>query len=260
MDGYLSSVSWKQLTADYRMRLGEPPASSIRTIALSQLHDEAACRDYLSWLKDYIGAPDTQVAASMLAKRIGYLWIAPLLTAMTFHNREVSIALDKSYLYHPDLSAGQGDTRFPFLAVDGLLTAAAPLDNRTVWREEVVKQIFAEQLAPLLQHLAAAGPVSMAVLWENIMVRIAPLYAPGTEESGQEQQQRMSEDFTYLTKIAPGSLFGMRSNPLTRFTEHHDGVHVAKSKRITCCFYYRMSGEYCVKCPKIDNENESQLK
>ncbi|CAM4518470.1 IucA/IucC family C-terminal-domain containing protein [Paenibacillus typhae] len=259
MDGYLSSVSWKQLTADYRMRLGEPPASSIRTIALSQLQDEVACRDYISWFTDYIGAPDMQVAASMLAKRIGYLWIVPLLTAMTFHNQEVSITLDKSYLYHPDLSAGQGDTRFPFLAFDGLRTAAAPLDDRTVWREAVVKQIFAEHLAPLLQILAAVGPVSMAILWENIMVRIAPLYAPGTEES-EPEQQRMSEDFTYLTKIAPGSLFGMRSNPLTRFTEHHDGVQVAKSKRITCCFYYRMSGEYCVKCPKIDNENESQLK
>ncbi|MDF9841484.1 MULTISPECIES: IucA/IucC family C-terminal-domain containing protein [unclassified Paenibacillus] len=259
MDSYLSSASWKQLTADYRIWPGEPPASSIRTIALSHLHDEAACRDYISWFRDYIGAPDTQVAASMLAKRIGYLWIAPLLTAITFHNREVSIVLDKSYLYHKDMSAGQGDTRFPFLALEGLRTAAAPLDNRTVWREGVVKQIFAEHLAPLLQILAAVGPVSMAVLWENIMVRIAPLYAPGTAESGQEQQ-RMSEDFTYLTKTAPGSLFGMRRNPLTRFTEQHDGIQVAKSKRITCCFYYRMSGEYCLKCPKIDNENESQLK
>ncbi|WP_241781782.1 (2Fe-2S)-binding protein [Paenibacillus sp. DMB5] len=195
----------------------------------------------------------------MLAKRIGYLWIAPLLTAMTFHNREVSFSMNNSFLYHPDLSAGRGDTHFPFLALDGLRTVAAPLEDRVLWRDEVVKVMFAEQLTPLLQNLAAVGPVSMAVLWENIMVRIAPLYAPGTEESGQEQQ-RISGDFTYLTQTAPGSLFGMRRNPLTRFTEYHDGVQVAKSKRITCCFYYRMSGEYCVKCPKIDNENESQLK
>ncbi|AIQ53448.1 (2Fe-2S)-binding protein [Paenibacillus sp. FSL R7-0331] len=260
MDSYLSSASWKQMTEDYSILPGEPPADSVRTIALSQLLDEAACRDYISWLKDYIGAPDTQVAASMLAKRIGYLWIAPLLSAMTFHNRKVSFSMDKSFLYHPDLSAGQGDTRFPFLALGGLLTAAAPLDNnRAVWREEAVKEIFAVHLAPLLQTLSAVGPVSMAILWENIMVRIAPLYAPGTEESGQEQQ-RMREDFTYLTRIAPGHAFNMRRNPFTRFTENNGRIQVARRKRSTCCFYYRMSGEYCVKCPKIDNENESQLK
>ncbi|WP_342561593.1 (2Fe-2S)-binding protein [Paenibacillus sp. FSL R7-0345] len=259
MDGYLSSVSWQQLTEDYQLWLGEPTASSVCTIALSQLSDEAACREYVSWLKNYIGAPDTQVAASMLAKRIGYLWIVPLLNAMTFHNRKVSIDLNKSFLYHPDWSAGQGDTRFPFLAIDGLRTVAAPLENRAGWREEAVREIFTAGLAPLMQTLAAVGPVSMAVLWENIMVRIAPLYSSETAETGQDRQ-RMIEDFTYLTHVAPGSVFGMRRNPLTRFTESHDGVQAAKSKRITCCFYYRMSGEYCRKCPKIDNENESQLK
>lgn len=99
----------------------------------------------------------------------------------------------------------------------------------------------------------------MAVLWENIMVRIAPLYSPGTDESGQDRQ-RTQADFAFLTRTAPGELFGSRRNPFTRFTEHNDETTVAKNKRSTCCFYYRMSGEYCRKCPKIDNENESQLK
>jgi ferric iron reductase protein FhuF len=99
----------------------------------------------------------------------------------------------------------------------------------------------------------------MAVLWENIMVRIAPLYSPGAEESVQERQ-RMNADFAFLTRTAPGQWFGERRNPLARFTEDNELAPVAKKKRITCCFYYRMSGEYCVKCPKIDSENESQLK
>ncbi|MEK5024335.1 (2Fe-2S)-binding protein [Paenibacillus sp. FSL M7-1046] len=258
MDNYLSSVYWKQMAEEYRLWLGEPPKGSVRTIALSQLHEEAACREYVSWLKDYIGAPDMQVAASMLAKRIGYLWIAPLLTAMTFHNREVSFPLDNSFLYHPASPAFKVDTHFPFLALNGL-RAVSPPEDREVWRQEVVEEIFAVRLAPLLQTLAAIGPVSIAVLWENIMVRIAPLYSPGADESRQERQ-RMHADFTFLTRMAPGQLFGERRNPFTRFTENNDLVQVAKNKRITCCFYYRMSGEYCVKCPKIDNENQSQLK
>ncbi|NQX48360.1 (2Fe-2S)-binding protein [Paenibacillus tritici] len=255
MEHYLSSTPWRDLAEDYKLWLGEPPAGSVRTIALSQLQDEAACREYVSWLKEYIGAPDMQVAASMLAKRIGYLWIAPLLTAMTFHNREVFFPLDRSFLYHP---ASAEETTFPFLALNGLRSASPP-EDRGVWQEKAAEKIFAVQLAPMLQTLAAIGPVSMAVLWENIMVRIAPLYAPGTDHSGQERA-RMQEDFAFLARTAPGQLFGARRNPFTRFTEGNDKAPVAKSKRMTCCFYYRMSGEYCRKCPKIDNENESQLK
>lgn len=255
MDCYLSSAPWRELAEDYRMRLGEPPEGSVRTIALSKLQDEAVCREYVSWFKDYIGAPDTQVAASMLAKRIGYLWIAPIVTAMTFHNREVLFPLDGSFLYHPVSSE---ETTFPFLAVDGIQSSLLA-DDRAVWREAVVKENFAVRLTPIMETLAAVGPVSMAVLWENIMVRIAPLYAPGTDQSGPVRLQ-MQEDFAFLTRKAPGALFGARRNPFTRFTEGSDEAPVAKSKRITCCFYYRMSGEYCRKCPKIDNENESQLK
>lgn len=213
MDRYLSSARWRELAEDYRMRLGEPPADSVRTIALSELQDEAVCREYISWLKDYIGAPDMQVAASMLAKRIGYLWIAPILTAMTVHNHEVFFPLDRSFLYHP---ASTEETTFPFLALDGL-QSASPQKDRAVWREAVIEENFAARLAPLLQMLANVGPVSMAVLWENIMVRIAPLYAPRADLSG-EERLRMQEDFAFLTRTAPGTLFGSRRNPFTRFT------------------------------------------
>ncbi|WNS41495.1 IucA/IucC family C-terminal-domain containing protein [Paenibacillus sp. MMS20-IR301] len=258
MNDFLTTRSWKEMTEEYRLRLGEPPADSARTIALSSLKEEAACREYVSWLQGYIGAPDMQVAASMLAKRIGYLWIAPLMTAMSYYNRKVSISLDNSYLYHPASPAAAGGTHFPFLSLNGLRASAPPAD-REMWREEVMEEIFAEHLAPLLQTLAVAGPVPIAVLWENIMVRIAPLYSPQAEEYSRARQ-RLDADFMFLTRTAPGELFGARRNPLTRFTEYYEGMPVAKNRRITCCFYYRMSEEYCQKCPKIDNENESQLK
>lgn len=258
MDNYLFTDLWKQTVEDYDLRLGEPAADSVRTIALSQLHEESVCREYISWLRDYIGAPDLRVAASMLVKRIGYLWIAPVMTAMTFHNQQVSINLDNSFLYHPASIANNGGTRFPFLAVNEL-RAEAQLKDRETWQKEVVEELFAVQLAPLMQILATIGPLSMAVLWENIMVRIAPLYKLGTEES-EQQRQHIQADFSFLTQTAPGELFGARRNPFTRFTESVDLTLKAKKKRITCCFYYQMSGEYCGKCPKIDNENESQLK
>ncbi|HBU84381.1 MAG TPA: ferric iron reductase [Paenibacillus sp.] len=258
MNPYLSTDLWKETVEDHSILLGEPPEHSVRTIALSELHDEAACREYISWLQEYIDAPDMKVAASMLAKRIGYLWTAPLVTAMTFHHQHVSFQLENSFLYHPALSDHEGGTRSPFLAVNGL-QAEALTGDRAVWREKVIEEMFAVQLTPLLKTLAAIAPLSMSILWENIMVRIGPLYTPDEDDAGQEGVH-IQADFSYLTQVASGQVFGVRKNPLTRFTDCKDHVPVAKSERITCCFYYQMSGEYCRKCPKIDNENESQLK
>lgn len=258
MNTFLSTDLWKETAEDHSILLGEPPEHSVRTIALSDLHDEAACREYISWFQEYIDAPDMKVAASMLAKRIGYLWTAPLVTAMTFHHQHVTFQLENSFLYHPALSANEGGTRFPFLAVNGL-QAEGLTGDRSVWREKVLEEMFAVQLTPLLKTLAAIAPLSISILWENIMVRIGPLFTPDEDEVEQEREH-IQADFSYLTQVASGQVFGVRKNPLTRFTDCKDNVPVAKRERITCCFYYQMSGEYCRKCPKIDNENKSQLK
>ena len=258
MNSYLSTDLWKETVEDHSILLGESPEHSVRTIALRELHNEETCREYVSWFQNYIDAPDMKVAASMLAKRLGYLWTAPLVTAMTFHHQHVTFQLEDSYLYHPKLADHEGGTRFPFLAVNGL-RAEAWTGDREVWREKVVQEMFAVQLTPLLQNLAAIAPLAMSILWENIMVRIGRLFAPDEDETGQPNEHIQS-DFAYLTQVASGHVFGVRKNPLTRFTDGKDNVYVAKSERITCCFYYQMSGEYCLKCPKIDNEKESQLK
>ncbi|MBP1905779.1 ferric iron reductase protein FhuF [Paenibacillus turicensis] len=275
MDHYLSTVLWKELVEDYDILLSKPPEDSVRTVALSQLKDDATCHEYVSWLKEYIGAPDLQVAASMLIKRLGYLWTAPFITAMTFHNVKLSLDLNQSFLYHSSSIVDDGGTRFPFLAMGGLqidvnakdpanvntntktsantnANAAAissDLVDREMWRKEVIEEMFAVQLAPVLHTLAKIGPVSKAVLWENIMVRIAPLYS-GRVEVADQDKERVQADFAFLTQTASGDLFGERRNPFTRFTDLREDTPVAKSNRITCCYYYRMSGEYCVKCPK----------
>lgn len=127
-----------------------------------------------------------------------------------------------------------------------------------MWREKVVKEMFALHLAPLLKTLAAIAPLSMSILWENIMIRIVPLYTPEVDNAEQESQH-IQADFSYLTQGAPGHLFGVKKS-VHPVHKNKDSIPAVKSKRTTCCFYYRMSGEYCRKCPKIDNENNSQLK
>ncbi|MDO3412444.1 (2Fe-2S)-binding protein [Saccharibacillus sp. CPCC 101409] len=257
MDRYLASEGWKQTADKYSIRLGKPPANSVRTVALSELYEEEACRVYIDWFRQYIDAPDRRVAASMLSKRLGYLWTAPLVKAMTFHHQHVSFEPHSTYLYHPALT-DETTTRFPFLAVDDL-RAEALEGSRETWRAKAVEDMFASRLTPLLRNLAAIASIPMSILWENIMVRIGPLYLRDADDAGREHEH-VRADFEYLTQAAPGAVFDQRKNPFTRFTTCEHGIPAAKSERITCCFYYRMSGEYCRKCPKIDTENKSQLK
>ncbi|WP_301285650.1 hypothetical protein [Paenibacillus barcinonensis] len=41
-------------------------------------------------MNKFIDASDMKAAAFMLAKRLGYLWAAPRVTAMTFHPQHVT--------------------------------------------------------------------------------------------------------------------------------------------------------------------------
>lgn len=260
MRDYLASAAWKELADSYHLTLGPPPPDCVRMIPLSRLAEEAACREYVGWLAAHIGAPDLTVAASMLGKRIGYLLAAPALGAMSYHGQAIDFSLESCVLYHPAVPVAQGGTRFPFLALEGL-RAEEQDGDREIWRERTVSELFAGRLTPVLKMLSAAGPVPLAVLWENMMVRIAPLYVPD-ETSSEADRLRLAGDFRYLAAEASGVPFGARRNPLAPFAEAAAGGNglAAKSKRLTCCFYYRMSDEFCRKCPKIDNENESQLK
>lgn len=88
----------------------------------------------------------------MLAKRLGYLWTAPLVTAMTFHHQHVTFRLENSFLYHPKLEEHEEGTRFPYLAVNEL-RAEEWTGDRHVWREKAVHEMFAVQLTPLLKTL-----------------------------------------------------------------------------------------------------------
>ncbi len=257
MNDYLTEDLWIQTADNHSILLGEPPDHCVYAVALSELYEEDSCRAYMSWFQRYISAPDLRVAASMLAKRLGYLWTAPLIKAMTFHHQHVSFERQSIFLYHPVLEE-ESATRFPFLAVN-VLKAEALTKSREAWRKEAVEEIFASQLAPLLKMLSKVASIPMSILWENIMVRIGPLYQREADSDSAKGLQ-VQEDFVYLTQEAPGSVFAERKNPFTRFTAYEHDVPVAKSERITCCFYYEMSGEYCRKCPKIDSENISQLK
>ncbi|TCN01075.1 ferric iron reductase protein FhuF [Paenibacillus sp. BK033] len=248
MDPFLVSDAWAELSCDYSLTVGEAPKHNIKQLALSELLNAEPRRAYMDWLMNHIGAPNKSVAASMLVKRIASLLVAPVLGAMTYYNKGIGITLEHSRLFHKEASIS--GTPFPFMALtEVMVTAPDPL-NRAAWRAEVIQQLFGESLTPIIKLAAAEGPVSMAILWENVMARIAPIYGDD-QDHDDELSRRLREDFLYIAKEAPGERFGMRKNPFASFAEIRDGCWLTgRSKRLTCCLYYQMAPEYCLKCPK----------
>ncbi|SFE51525.1 Ferric iron reductase protein FhuF, involved in iron transport [Paenibacillus catalpae] len=249
MDPFLASDAWKELANDYNLAVGEVPQQSLKSLALSELLEGESCRAYINWLMRHIGAPNSSVAASMLVKRMGRLLVAPVLSAMSYHNQGIGMKLENCRLFHlDDSSAG---TTFPFMTLSDISITAPDDHPRETWRAEVIRQLFADRLTPLMKHIAEAGSVSMAILWENVMVRIAPVYAHD-ENQDEEWNQRVRDDFFFLANEASGELYGMRKNPIASFTEtREDDRLTGRSKRLTCCLYYQMAPEYCLKCPKL---------
>ncbi len=244
----MTSDAWKELSGDYSLSTGEVSAQSIKSLDLSELLNEKSCRAYMDWLKEHIGSPNLSVASSMLVKRVANLLVAPILGAMTYYDRGIEAELEHCRLFHPDASAA--GTAFPFMALSDAKVTAPEIGNRETWRAAVVKQLFADRLTPLMKTIASAGSVSMAILWENVMARIAPLYRCN-EEQDLELGQRIRDDFFYLAVGSSGEPFGTRKNPLGPFTELDERRRVAgRSRRLTCCLYYQMAPEYCLKCPK----------
>jgi len=248
MDRFLTSDAWKELSGDYSLTTGDVILPSIKSLPLSELLKEEPCRAYLVWLMRHIGAPNMSVASSMLVKRMASLLVAPIVSAMTHYNRGIGAELEHCRLFHPDASAA--GTAFPFMALTEVEVTTPGTRDREAWRAKVVRQLFAERLTPVMKTIAAAGSVSMAILWENVMARIAPVYGYGEEPEG-ELRQRIRDDFFYMTQGCSGEPFGMRRNPLASLTELDENRRLrGRSRRLTCCLYYQMAPEYCLKCPK----------
>lgn len=249
MDPYLASGAWKELFGNGGLT-GEADASqSIESLALSELLEEDRCRAYVEWFMTHIGSPHACVAASMLVKRVASLLVAPVLGAMTYHDKGIVVELEHCRLFHLDAAAA--GTAFPFMELSDVKVTAPTAGGRASWREEVVRRLFAERLAPLMRAIAAVGSVSMTIMWENVMARIVPVY-DCNEKQGRELRRRTADDFLYIAKVAGGKSFGMRNNPLASFTETDANLRLGgRRKRLTCCLYYQMApAEYCMKCPK----------
>lgn len=221
------------------------------SISAVDLLDEESLRAYLERIADKFQAPSLMVTASQFAKRYSFLIIAPSLYALSVYNKGVDHSLENCHLE----SAQQKGTWLPQLRLSDWGVSQPSENSRAAWRDQILENMFAGNLAKVWRALARTAKISSQVLWENTAVYVYWLYEKRIgEEANGLQKSRLQDDFQYLLN-APASLFGEAENPLKQFNGPKCVLSPAKPPirvRQTCCFYYQISPQqsYCSTCPR----------
>lgn len=223
------------------------------SVPVADLLDETKCLSYLDRVADVFESPSTLVTASQFAKRYSFLTIAPSLYAMTMFNKGFDHSAPNCHIE----SVYREETWLPEARLaDWQITQPTTDSNRQEWRDQMLNNIFAGNLAKVWRSISKAASIPTPVLWENAAVYVYWLYekriGDGVNES---QKSRIREDFHYLVNEAPASLFGETVNPLAKFNSPKSRKAPSDQPiriRKTCCYYYQISPNqaYCSTCPK----------
>lgn len=252
MVNLLTKPEWEELGDRFNFTPEGMVQPTTSFIFSTDLLDREKCETYLDRFASEIGSPSRRVTASMLAKRYAYLTVTPVLYAMTAYNKGLHLTLGNCRLAAPHEDVSK--SKFPNLSFEELSVTEPEAGKRIEWRNQVVSQLFESHLSQVFRSLSIAGQVPMAILWENALVRIIPIYEEGLEEEQDPSVMlRFQDDFQFISQTAPASLFGERRNPFEKFMRAVNAGaadNMVAYTRQTCCFYYEMSPEYCRACPK----------
>ncbi|WP_127531836.1 IucA/IucC family C-terminal-domain containing protein [Paenibacillus kobensis] len=244
------------LVNQYRLTF-EPLADRTLSISSAELLDADRCREYLGRMAELYETSSDIAAASMFAKRYSYLTIASSLYAMTMLNKGMDYSVTNSHVE----SYRQGQAWLPKIRLTDSRITQPEHGERSTWRNQVIRTIFAGNLAPVWQSISASAKVSRAVLWENTAIYVYHLYENVFGEGATcEQQARLEQDYRYLLTEAPAALFGENNNPMTRFNSPKQVTAASDNPiriRKTCCYYYLAADDpedYCPTCPKLKHE------
>ncbi|MGO1297131.1 MAG: IucA/IucC family C-terminal-domain containing protein [Vibrio sp.] len=246
----LSHQEWQRLS---EFGLTDCHALSPRSIATEQLLDDTRCLEVLAIIQAEIGAPDLKVTASLVIKRIGFLTLAPMLSAMSWYDKGLDMSMGNCIFEYP-FEQQQWQSRMPLKNCQ--VTHAD--DDRVAWREALLSSVFKHHLSLLVMQFHRLTRVPQAVLWENIAVRVFSIYERRILPALTDPTQRSmaQADFTYLLQAETAQLFGLDSNPLTRYFYQipvkNDPVTPIRVRR-TCCYYYKVTdpAKYCSTCPLV---------
>lgn len=245
----------KDLTTLLEFRLSETINKEPLTVNVQSLFDEGI-KEYLNQVMDKIGAPNQKVAASLFIKRYAFLAVIALYS-MSHFNRRLNVNPSNLILvsYHEDK---QWLPKFYFKD----LTFTSVKGSREHWREQYVKDIFANHLSILIDQVSEETHLSKLILWENTAVYLFWLY----ESLLAKGDKQIAEDFRYIFREAPGHVFGSyNQNPLTKYETKKvfkpATDHFIRPRK-TCCFSYQLieNSKKCSTCPCVQLNEKHRAK
>lgn len=251
---------WACLNARFNLiAAADYPFSS--AVPVPTLLETASCQCMLQQLAPRLGAPSLGITASLLSKRVAFLTTAAAFYPLSVYNKGLNMALTNCLL----------DTRHDgalwqsHMVMYDLSLSTPPSDGeRAVWRDALLRSVFAQHLTPLWHVLSAASGISSRILWENTAVRLFSLFEHRMQAPDAVAEARVKQDFHYVVHEAPGALFGLDANPLTGYFRPLTWVPVNGEWirfRRTCCFYYKASQpqEFCQACPLLRPDKSHRL-
>ncbi|XEC94539.1 IucA/IucC family C-terminal-domain containing protein [Paenibacillus tarimensis] len=240
------------LTSVFRLRIDPSPERTF-SIPSSDLLDKDKCLAYMEGITGIFESSSMVAVISQFSKRYAYMTMASGLYAMTMFDKGLDYSVDNCHIE----SVYHGESWLPEVRLTDWQETSPEDGKRSEWRQQVIRNIFADNIAKVWCSIAKAANVPVAMLWENMAISLYWLYEKRMGEGADERQKaRIHEDYHYLLHEAPAELFGETENPLAKFNSPKCATpasDVAIRMRKTCCFLYEIPGEavYCITCPKM---------
>lgn len=212
-----------------------------KSFNVGNLLDKTFSIDFMKKLAFSIGSPSEKTAASIFIKRYAFIAVISLF-AMTTGNKKMNLSLDNIEMEE----AERGIDWLPMISLKNPSIEEWNGQDRDEWRKGVYRDLFANNIYPIIEHFEKTFKVSKLILWENIAVYLFWLYE--TELSDNENPNVRS-DFNFLIKEAEGNLFGKyHLNPIQKYySDKHPRDEIRMRK--TCCFTYQLGTKRCKTCP-----------
>ncbi|WP_342432883.1 siderophore-iron reductase FhuF [Neobacillus sp. FSL H8-0543] len=216
------------------------------TFTIADLMDKTLLANLFKELTYSLGTPSEKVAASIFIKRYAFIAVISLY-AMSASNKKINLSMDNIEMEKPE----RGKDWLPKISLKDLSIEEWNGEDRDEWRRETFRELFANNIYPIIEQLEKNYKISRLILWENIAIYLFWLYETELKNS---DNPYVKSDFHYLFSEAEGELFGRyHNNPLQKYQsekkyleEFQEEIRVRK----TCCFSYQLpSSKRCKTCP-----------
>ncbi|WP_052427406.1 IucA/IucC family C-terminal-domain containing protein [Neobacillus niacini] len=212
-----------------------------KSFNVANLMEKAYAIDFMKNLALTIGAPSERTAASIFIKRYAFIAVISLF-AMTTGNKKMNLSLDNIEMEEVE----RGKDWLPMISLKDSSIEEWYGEDRDEWRKSVYRDLFANNIYPIIEHFEKTFKISKLILWENIAVYLFWLYETELKDS---ENPNILNDFRFLIMEAEGNLFGKYNlNPIQKYYSEKsfpDEVRIRK----TCCLTYQLGSKRCKTCP-----------